>query len=735
MKHSISEPVKRLDHDEKIRGQAVYTADCSTDSKSRSLNTGRLVRAMIPHGKIKKINLPAFPEGYSFVGCGDVPVNIAMYPFGAPVPGVGEKEQYELERSMPLFADREIEYAGQPVGLVVGPDEKEVRRLADLCSVEAEALPAVIDFMQSQELFGVLERSTADTAAIMMDTDDFYIERFKTGRQYHAALETQSVIAEYEEDGIFIHGAIQCPFVVRQCVAFALGMPEEKIRVAQNAIGGAFGGKQDFPCFLAAQAAAAALATKSSVRVVFDRGEDLQFAGKRHPTYSKVRFGVKDKKITAVDIECIMDAGAYITNTPEVATVYFLKVPCVYDIPAVRVKVKMVKTNTPPCGSFRGFGNPQANFAIDMAMEHLARRLGYDGLEFRKSYLVRKGGKTATGGTYYDSVPLEEMLEMADRKTGCLAKRTEYAKPQAGRYRRGIGVSFAQQGCSFAWDAEWNGGWIKALLEKSAEGHVIVRTSQTEMGQGIRTALCKIAAEELGLPLSSVSHDYADTAKSFNTGPTAASRSTVVVGETVRRAAEKLRKDWKEGVPQTAEAVFDTQPFSHPFSFNPENSLGDAFSHFLWSVNVVETETDLITGNIRILDAHSVLNVGTPVDINILRGQMEGGMLQGLAYAASEKPVIGENGRMYNTSFADYHVPTAVDVPNMSVEFQYDEYEGGPFGAKGAGELPVAGMPSAYLMSVEQALSGVTDREVSLKEIPFTAENVIKEIVPGGVWM
>lgn len=735
MKYSISQPVKRLDHDEKIRGLARYAADYRTDSKGRLLNTGRLVRAMIPHGTVRKINLPEFPEGYRFIGASDVPVNISAYPFNAYIPGCSAEEKYNFEHSMPLFADREIEYAGQPVGMVTGPDEKEVRRLAALCSVEADELQPVIDFMQSKELFATLERRTADTETIMMDTDDFYIERFKTGRQYHAPLETQSIIAEYDDGGVFIHGSMQCPFVVRQCVAFTLGLPEEKIRVAQDAVGGAFGGKEEFPSFLASQVAAAAYVTKSSVRVVFDRREDIQFAGKRHATYSKVRFGVKDKKITAVDVECIMDAGAYITNTPEVATRYMLTIPGVYDIPAVHVKVKMVKTNTPPCGAFRGFGNPQANFAIDMAMSHLAEQLGFDSLDFRRSYLVHRWSGTSTGGVHYDSVPLPDMLAAADRSTGCLAKRMEYAKPQNGRYRKGIGISFAMQGCSFCGAAEWEGAWVKVRLDKDAGGHVAVRTSQVEMGQGIRTALCKIAADTLGIPLSQVSHDYADTEKSYDSGPTVASRSTVVVGETVRRAAEKLRREWKDGVEQSAEAVFDTVPVKHPFSFDPLESRGDAFSHYLWAVNTVETETDLITGNIRILDAHAVYNVGTPIDIGILTGQMEGGLLQGLAYAASEKPVIGENGRMYNTSFADYHVPTAVDVPNISVEFNYDEYEGGPYGAKGAGELPAAGVPSAYLMSVEQALTNATGRETRLKGIPFTAEDAIREIVPDGAWM
>ena len=156
MKYSISESVRRLDHDDKIRGTARYAADYIQDSMGRPLNTGRLIRAMIPHGTIRRIDLPALTAGYHFVGPADVPVNIAMYPIGVCLAYCSDGEKYALEHSMPLFAEKEVEYAGQPVGMLVGPDEQEVRRLAALCSVEVDPLPAFIDFIQSKDLFGVI---------------------------------------------------------------------------------------------------------------------------------------------------------------------------------------------------------------------------------------------------------------------------------------------------------------------------------------------------------------------------------------------------------------------------------------------------------------------------------------------------------------------------------------------------------------------------------------------------
>lgn len=739
MKHSISEPVKRLDHDEKIRGEAKYAADYTADSKGRPLLTGRLVRAMIPHGRVKAVILPELPEGYRFIGPDDVPVNLSVYRLGVASGLIPPEKKPSFEESMPVFAGDEIEYAGQPVGMIVGPDAKLVRELAEKCLVEAEELPAVIDFLQAKDEMAVFERSVTDdehddSFSAMMDADDFYLYRFRTGRQYHAPMETQAMIAEFDDGGVFIHGSMQCPFFVREAVAFALALPEEHVRVAQDAVGGGFGGKEDFPSLLGPQVAAAAYAMHASVRVVFDRSEDLQFAGKRHPTYSKIRFGVKGGKIIAVDADCIMDAGAYSTSSPDVAQKYLLSFPGAYDIPNIRVKVRLVKTNTPPCGAFRGFGNPQCNFSMDMAMNHLAADLGIDGLEFRRSYLLRQGDRTSAGGTHYDPVPLPEMLEMADRATDCLEKRRAYSgRLQTGRFRRGVGISFAVQGSTFDGAAEWEVLKPAVTLTKSPEGVVEIHSAHVEIGQGVRTVLCKVAAETLGIPLENVFHAYVDTSCTPDSGPSVASRGAVIVGETVRRAAEKLKAEWVDGVGQSVTTVYDALPMSHPFAFDELTMRGDAYSHFLWAVTVVEAEVDTVTGNVRIDNAHAVYNVGTPLDINILRGQMEGGLLQGLAYAACENPVIGETGRMFNTGFADYHVPTALDIPKLSVDFQYEEYEGGPFGAKAAGELPAAGAPAAYLMAVEQALGG--PGMYRLKTIPFTAEDVIRTITPGGLCM
>lgn len=730
---TISAPVKRKDHDEKIRAQIKYVGDYDTDSKGNPLLTARYIRSTKPHANLLEIKVPPLPEGYFFFSAKDVPFNVSFYPCNDLPVTYTDEQRKALEFSMPVFPEKEILYYGEPLGMIVGPNEGLVRSLVAQTVVEYEDLPATVDFHQSKDILFEAERTIGNPKEAFMDTDDFYIYHVSTGRQYQAYLETQGLIAENTEDGgIFLHGSMQCCYPVKKSVAYALNIPQEKVRIKQDAVGGAFGGKEEFPCFLSTHVAVAAYLTGSSVRLIYDRNEDFQFASKRHPSYSSVRFGVKDKKIVAVDIFCRLDAGAYITSSVDVAVTYFLKTPNVYTFDNLRVHIILVRSNTPPCGAFRGFGNPQANFAIDLSMCHLAADLGIDDIEFRKQYWAKTGGQTSTGGTYHYDVPLEKMFEKACEATDFVRLRREYSKPQTGRYRRGIGIGFSNQGATLPGSVEWDLVKPTVRITKDENNKVTLYTGQVEMGQGSKTAFAKIAATVLGIPYESVEVIYPDTQFCVDSGPTAASRSVMVVGKTVEIAAQKLKDIWEDNKAQEVTGTFD-KPDSRWAGYDSVNYVGDSYVDYLWALTVLEVEMDTFTGNVDILNAHAVYSVGTPIDINILRGQMEGGLLQGIGYAHSERMVIGDSGRMFNTAFADYHMPTFLDVPNMSVDFVYDEYDDGPFGAKGAGEIPIPSVPCAYINALEQAMGG--PKEHMLKKIPFVPEDVIKEFCENGACM
>ena len=247
-----------------------------------------------------------------------------------------------------------------------------------------------------------------------------------------------------------------------------------------------------------------------------------------------------------------------------------------------------------------------------------------------------------------------------------------------------------------------------------------------EIGQGLRTTFPKIVAHELNLPLEKVYYNHPDTARVPDSGPTVASRSLMVVGELLRRAAIKLRTVWKDGEEQEVEEHFKEPDFMIPFYL--DKFQGDAYPTYAWAVNAIEVELDTYTGISKILGAYGSFDVGTPIDYNIVMGQMEGGFLQGIGYASIEKMDYDAKGRIRNNSFSDYLIPTTKDVPNLQCMLHVEKYPDGPYGAKGAGELPLVGAPGAYVEAVEHALGN----GIKLNHAPFTAEDTLKEIMKEG---
>ena len=212
-----------------------------------------------------------------------------------------------------------------------------------------------------------------------------------------------------------------------------------------------------------------------------------------------------------------------------------------------------------------------------------------------------------------------------------------------------------------------------------------------------------------------------DTERVPDSGPTVASRSILTVGEMVCRAAVRLKEEWKAGEDQTVEETFVSPDYMIPY--DADRFFGDPYPAYAWGAAVVELSVDTLTGTIRVLHVCGIFDVGTVLDENIVRGQMEGGMLQGIGYASMEQMKADSQGRIRNNSFSDYIIPTSVDVPSMRVEFYGQACPDGPFGAKGAGELPCGGVPQAYIEALEQALGG-TD----INHIPISAEEVLEHV-------
>ncbi|NJP40608.1 xanthine dehydrogenase family protein [Oscillospiraceae bacterium HV4-5-C5C] len=698
----ISQSVIKKDHLAKACGQAMYVADYDTTQMLQGL----ILRSPHAHAKILSMTYPPLPEGYFTVDYRDVP---------------GINEVHIVKDDTPVYADATVEYIGDPIMMLVGPDERELERLLAQIEVNYELLPAIIDVRDGDTAFFDYHFGKGDMDQAWAEADQIFEECFETGYQEQAYLEPQGLIADYNQGKITVRGSMQCPYYVHGALAKALGLTPDKVRVIQDVTGGGFGGKEDYPSILACQVAVAAYKAKGQpVRVIFGRREDMEFTSKRHPSRCTYKAAVKNGRVTALDADVIFNAGAYTTLSAVVLQRGIIAASGVYDIPALKVHGAAIKTNTVPNGAYRGFGAPQTFFAVEMLMEHIANALDEEPLAFKLRHMVRQGSVTSTGGRYHFPVPLPAMVDEVRKMSDFEQKRQVYARQQTGTTRRGIGISLWFHGAGFTGSGERD--IIKAVtrLHKLADGRVEILASQSDIGQGIKTTLCKIVANELNLPLDQVSYDNPDTDRVPDSGPTVASRSLMTVGELLRRAAIRLRSQWQEGVEQTVEEHFKEPDFVIPFYI--DKFQGDAYPTYAWGVCAVEVAVDTLTGVNEITGTWASFDVGTPIDLNIVIGQMEGGLLQGLGYASMEQLAADQKGRIRNHSFSDYIIPTAMDVPLMKVQLHVEAYPDGPYGAKGAGELPLVGAAPAYMSALEQALAG------PINHIPFSAEDALKLI-------
>ncbi|NNU75690.1 xanthine dehydrogenase family protein molybdopterin-binding subunit [Clostridium estertheticum] len=700
---SISNSVKKKDHDTKINGRALYV----DDQVMEDMNYGRLLHSAKAKARITNIIFPELPKGYFIVDKNDVPgINLV----------------HIVLDDTPVFANDTVEYVGDPILMVVGPDLKKVDKILNEIVVVYEELVPILDMLKSDTVFFNYNFEKGDIDKALKEADHVFIETFQTGYQEQAYLETQGMIA-YPHDGrITVRGSMQCPYYIKGAVSKAMGYEDKDVQIIQDVTGGGFGGKEAFPSILACQIAVAAKKANKPVKIIFDRREDMEYTSKRHPSISTYKVAIKDNRITGMDVDVMFNGGAYTTLSAVVLQRGLICANGVYRIDNLRVAGRAMKTNTVPCGAYRGFGAPQTFFAVEMIMDHISKKMEIDSLELKEKYMVKQYDSTSTSGKYHFHVPLPEMIDRIDVLTDYRIKRESY-KNQTGRYRKGIGLSMYYHGCGFTGSGERDLIKAVAKIRKNKDDTVDILASNVDMGQGLKTTFCKIVADTLGISYDKVSNINPDTDLVPDSGPTVASRSLMTVGELLKRAAKRLKKEWKSGEEQIIEEHFVEPDFVIPF--NIEKFRGDAYPTYSWSVNVIEVKIDTLTATTEILGAWGIFDVGVPIDMNIILGQMQGGFLQGIGYASMEQMDYNDKGMIRNNNLSDYTIPTSVDVPNLVTEIMNNPYTHGPYGAKGAGELPLVGAAPAYVEAMENALCE------NLYKAPFTTEDTMKVLQRG----
>jgi CO/xanthine dehydrogenase Mo-binding subunit len=681
-------------------GSAVYIADMKFDG----MISAGVLRSSVSHARIDKITLPKMEEDYTAVSFKDIP---------------GSNQLDVAVSRQPILAEDTVTYIGQPIVIIAGPSEKKIKDYIAQAKVDYTPYPAVLSLDDATQVMNQYSYQAGDVDTAFAQAAEIVTETFRTGYQEQAYIETNGVIAKYEDGALTVYGTMQCPFYVHGAVMQAFGLPKDKVRIIQTVTGGAFGGKEDYPSLISCYAALAAYKTGKPVRMILSRREDMSVTPKRHPSKIVISSALNASgELTGVKVDTTLDGGAYDGLSTVVLQRALICAAGVYNIRNLSVSGRAMVTNTIPTGAFRGFGAPQSFFAIETHMSHLAKRLGLDPLVFKSRYLVRQNDPTPTGGRYRDPVILTEMIEKADEFSNYTQKHKAYQN-QTGRYRKGIGISLFLHGCGFTGSAERD--LIKSVVHllKREDDKVEILVSITDMGQGVKTTFSKIVSQVLNLPLEDVTCANPDTYKVPNSGPTVASRSIQIVGRLLEKAAGRLKDEWKSGERQMIEEYY-VHPDLIPWDL--ETFSGDAYATFAWGVNVVEVELDTLLATTRVTGAWGIFDVGTPIDQKVMQGQMEGGMLQGIGYASMEKMQRYE-GAVHQNSLTDYIIPTAMDTVNFHTCMVNNPYQNGPFGAKGAGELTLVGAAPAYVAAVENAAGK------DFYEIPLSPEKIMEVIV------
>ncbi len=513
--HLVGRNVPRRDGLEKVTGTAKYVDDLVFPG----MLYGRTIRSTIACGRIRSVNLLFDPAGFTVVDHRDIP---------------GRNLVALIVDDQPCLAERVVRHFAEPI-LLLAHEDRERLITADV-DVDCEPSEPVFDPLNSPKIFKSVAINKGHIEAGFRLADEIVEGEYRVGHQEHVYIETNGVVAVPEDGGITLHGSLQCPYYVQEALCVVLGLPPDRVRVVQAETGGGFGGKEEYPSILAAHASLLALKARRPVKMIYDRAEDMEATTKRHPAIVRTRTGVtRAGRLTAIDVDVVLDGGAYTTLSPVVLSRGVIHASGPYRCDNVRVTGRVVMTNTPPNGAFRGFGAPQTQFAAEVHMERVAERLGMDPVKLREINALRPGDTTATGQVLGRDASALKVLREAVRRTDFRRRRRAL-----GGTNRGLGLALFFHGAGFTGSGEVRLA-SKASLELTERGARVL-VSSTDIGQGARTVHAQIVADTLGLPFDAVEVARADTARVPDSGPTVASRTSMVVGGLLQRCAVEMKQ-------------------------------------------------------------------------------------------------------------------------------------------------------------------------------------------------
>jgi CO/xanthine dehydrogenase Mo-binding subunit len=752
MSRYVGASVDRPEGRAKVTGRAIYIADVAVPGAW----LGAAVRSNVARGRLTGMDVaPGFDRSrVVIVTPADIP---------------GENVQALIVDDQPILCSRDVRHFGEPLWLVAAPDAETLEAALAAITPRIEELEPLLDMELSRDVFKRITIDKGDVDAAFANAaragQRVFEGTYHTDSQEQLYIEPQGCIAwPPAADGtITVQGSLQCPHYVRKALARCFHVELDKARVVQAETGGGFGGKEEYPSVVACHAALLARKCGHPVKMIYDRHEDLAVTPKRHPARVRHRTVVGARgEILAMDIDVLLDGGAYTTLSPVVLSRGCIHAAGPYSVPNVRITGSVVGTNHVPYGAFRGFGAPQTCFAVERQMDRIARALSIHPFELRRRNMLKKGDTTATSQRLEDSVGSVEVMEAIARKTGfdrhawCDPNRaTSGALTNGSAVKlRGLGMSFFFHGAGFTGSGE---DMLKGRVRVGIlpDGRVEVLAGSTEIGQGTNALFLALAAETLGIATSDIVIATPDTAHVPDSGPTVASRTCMVVGSCLTRASSELarrvggdaRRPWRERASAFVARGGDasaTVQYTSPAGvvWDDAHYKGDAYPVFGWAADVAEVEVDADTLEVEVKRFWSAVDVGKAIQPKLVEGQIEGGSLQAVGWSHLEV-ISTKNGRFEQDRLATCIIPTTLDSPAFDVTLIEIPYAHGPFGAKGVGELPMDGGAPAVASAIEDALAPLVadlrasgDRSAGaragfllVERIPATAERLMRAVV------
>ena len=670
------------------------------------------------------------------------------------IPGQTGRDRLKTEQQI-LIKER-VRYFGEPLALIAAESADIAEKARRLIEFELEPIPGVYSPEEALAPGAPVVQGTdnvvsthkirkGDTDAGFAEADMIVENTYVTPFQEHAFLEPEAGLAWVDENEVITIRV--CTQVIEhfRAVADAIGVPHNKVRIMGAMVGGGFGGKEDVT--VETYLAILAQKTRRPVRLEFTREDSFVGHGNRHSMTLKYRTGVKrDGKITALDVQILADAGAYVYLSPYVLLYSAVNAPGPYRVENLNVHARAVATNNMFTSAFRGFGGLQAAAGYEQQMDEVANAISMDRLEFRRRNYLQTGDPISTGFVPPSAIWTEKCADLAWEALGD-------PTPSEGPVKIGRGIGAFQQSygrLTFLHDT--SEAWVGIEMD----GTVTVRSGVTDIGAGQASSLAQIAAEILGVTLPNVTVYNSDSQVTPLAGTTTATRALYMTGNAARLAAEAVRERLAEvaaekfgvdvaQIGMEFNRVFVTDDsakgmtiadlvklaasrgvhrselaiFRAPFTdvLDPETGQGQAHPDYAYGAHAIEVAVDTETGEVKVLKSVAAHDVGQCINRAAVEGQIHGGVQNGLGYALTEEMLYKE-GRLMTPSFSEYLMPTAMDMPPVESIILESRSGLGPFGSKGIGEPSMTPVPPAVANAIADAIG------VRVFEMPITPERI-----------